>query len=182
MIIKTSVTIQGLLGTCRHVCRVLITKNLWHEVLVKSISTFFFIGYLPVAPGTFGSLAGVGLFYLLKEAGINPFIVTSGLIILGFLVAGKAEKLFAKKDPSFVVIDEVAGMLLSLLFLPAYDIKVIIIAFFYFRLLDIFKPFPAGRIEKMKGSLGLMGDDIVAAVYTNIILQLVLRLTFFKTS
>ncbi|MEK6728203.1 MAG: phosphatidylglycerophosphatase A [Candidatus Omnitrophota bacterium] len=154
----------------------------YSKILIKSISTFFFIGYLPVAPGTFGSLAGVGLFYLLKESGINPLIVTSGLIILGFLVTEKAEKLFAKKDPSFVVIDEVAGMFLSLLFLPVYDIKVLIIAFFYFRLIDTFKPFPAGRVEKMKGALGLMGDDIVAAVYTNIILQLVLRLTFFKTS
>lgn len=154
----------------------------YRKILVKSISTFFLIGYLPVAPGTFGSLAGVVLFYLLRESGINPFIVTSGLIILGFLVTAKAEKLFGKKDPSFVVIDEVAGMLLSLLFLPRYDIKVIIIAFLYFRLLDTFKPFPAGRVEKMKGALGLMGDDIVAAVYTNIILQLALRLNSFKTS
>jgi len=154
----------------------------YYKVLIKSISSFLFIGYLPVAPGTFGSLAGVAIFYLFKNSQLNLLIFTLGLLILGFLVSGKAEKVFGRNDPSCIVIDEVCGMLLSLLLLPYYAVWVVILAFFYFRLLDTLKPFPAGRVERMSGGLGLMGDDIVAAFYTNIILQIVLRLVSFKTS
>lgn len=154
----------------------------YRAILVKSLSTVFFIGYLPVAPGTFGSLAGLAIFYLFKNNTVNLFVVTLSLIILGFSVTKKTQEVFGRKDPSCVVIDEVCGMLISLLFLPYYGVKIAIIAFFYFRLLDTLKPFPIGRIEKMGGSLGLMWDDIAAGLYTNIILQVVLRFASFKTS
>lgn len=154
----------------------------YRKILIKSISTFFFIGYLPLAPGTFGSLAGVGIFFLFKGHDAGLVSVTLILIILGFFFNQKAEKIFNKKDPPCVVIDEVAGMLLGLLFLPYYDIKVITIAFLFFRILDTFKPYPVGRIERLKGSTGIMGDDLMAGLYTNIILQLVLRLASFKAS
>ncbi len=154
----------------------------YRKILIKSISTFFFIGYLPVAPGTFGSLAGVGVFYLFKGQSASPVFVTLFLIILGFIFSGKAEEIFNKKDPPYVVIDEVAGMLLGFLFLPYYDLKIIIIAFLFFRILDTFKPYPVGRIERIKGSAGIMGDDLIAGLYTNIILQLALRLVSFKIS
>jgi len=89
-----------------------------------------------------------------------------------------SEKLMRKKDPPCVVIDEVCGMLLGLLFVP-YDIKLVIIAFLIFRILDTLKPFPVGRLERLKGSLGIMTDDLVAGLYTNIILQAVVILTSF---
>lgn len=79
------------------------------------------------------------------------------------------------------MIDEVSGMLLSLIFLP-YDIKLVIIAFILFRILDTLKPYPLGRLQNLAGSIGIMSDDIVAGLYTNIILQVVLRLVSFKAS
>ena len=148
---------------------------------VKTLSTFFYLGYLPFIPGTFGSIAGVLIFFLINGSMPLYIILTSLLIISGFAVSAKAERIFNKKDAKYIVIDEVSGMLLALLFIPA-DLKVVIIGFFLFRILDTFKPYPAYIIQEFKGSLGVMGDDIAAGLYTNIILQVVVRLTFFKIS
>lgn len=150
------------------------------KIAVKVLATFLYVGYLPFIPGTFGSIAGVLLFYFLKGK-VFISIFTLSLTILGFLVAGKAEKIFNKKDARCIVIDEVCGMLLSLIFLP-YDIKLVIIAFFVFRILDALKPYPAGVFHNLRGSLGIMSDDIVAGLYTNLILQAVLRLPSFRIS
>jgi len=148
---------------------------------LKTLSTFFYIGYLPFIPGTFASIVGIFLFYLIKGNNFTYILFTLALMILGFLVAGRAEEIFNKKDARYIVIDEIVGMLLSLIFIP-YDIKLVIIAFIIFRILDALKPYPAGSLENLKGSLGVMGDDIIAGLYTNIILQIVLRLASLKTS
>ena len=151
------------------------------KLAIKTISSFFYIGYLPFIPGTFGSLAGLALFYLSKNNIQTHLLLVFIFIILGFLVTGKAERLLNIRDARCIVIDEVSGMLLSLIFIP-YDIRLVIIAFFLFRILDAFKPYPAGSLEKLKGSIGIMGDDIVAGLYTNIILQVVLRSISLKIS
>jgi phosphatidylglycerophosphatase A len=151
------------------------------KFLVKFVSTFFYIGYFPLIPGTAGSLAGVLIFLQIKNHLSAHILILGILLILGFLCSGRAEKLLGKKDPSCVVIDEVCGMLLSLLFLP-YSIKLAIIAFFIFRILDTLKPFPVGRLERLRGSPGIMCDDIFAGFYTNAILQAVVIFTSFKTS
>jgi phosphatidylglycerophosphatase A len=144
-------------------------------ILIKTAATFFGVGYLPFIPGTFGSLAGLALYFCIK--GNNPLYLLVLLIVClaGFVSCGRAEKAFGKKDPKYAVIDEVAGMLISLIFVP-YDLRWIIIGFLVFRLLDTLKPFPANRFQNMHGSLGIMGDDIVAGVYCNIVLQVVWRL------
>lgn len=149
--------------------------------LVSIITTFFYAGYLPFIPGTFGSLAGIGVYYLIKGRIVVYILVVSLLAVLGFVSAGQAERVFNAKDPKYVVIDEVVGMLLSLLFLP-YDLKVVIMGFFIFRLMDTLKPYPIGLIERLHGGKGIMGDDIMAGIYTNIILQAVLRLVSFTAS
>ncbi len=142
--------------------------------LVKTLSTFFFIGYLPLIPGTFGSIAGLLLFWL---SGANPafhLVILSALLFIGLAVAKDAEVIFGRKDSSRIVIDEVCGMLIALLFLPA-DIRVVITAFLLFRILDAFKAWPASKAEELPQGIGVMADDIVAGIYTNIILQVVLR-------
>jgi phosphatidylglycerophosphatase A len=149
--------------------------------LARLISTFFYVGYFPLIPGTAGSLAGLLIYFSVKNNLLTYILILSALLISGFLACGRVEELFKKKDPSNVVIDEVCGMLLSLLFLP-YDIKLVILAFIIFRILDTLKPCPIGRLERLKGSLGIMGDDIAAGIYTNIVLQAVVMLTSFKAS
>lgn len=149
--------------------------------MIKILASFFYTGYLPLIPGTYGSFAGVFLFYLIKG---NPlfcavlFLLTT---VTGFLVSGKAERIFNKKDCRYIVIDEVSGMLLSFIFVP-FELKWIIAGFFIFRLLDTLKPFPAGRLQNLEGSFGVMIDDVIAGLYTNIILQVVLRLVSFNAS
>lgn len=142
--------------------------------LIRFLSTFFFIGYLPFIPGTFGSLAAVAFFMLLYELGFSMLPATLFIIVIGLFVCGKCEFLAGRSDPPFIVIDEVSGMFLSLLFLP-YDYRILFLAFILFRILDTLKPYPANCFEKFKGGLGIMGDDIVAGLYVNIILQLVVR-------
>ena len=146
------------------------------DFLTKAIASVFFIGYLPFVPGTFGSLAGVGLFYLIKESGLPIYLLSIlCVMLLGLLTSGRVEKLLNKKDPSCVVVDEVMGMLIALSFMPP-DLRIIILGFIIFRILDTLKPFPAERLQHMHGALGIMGDDLAAGVYTNIILQVILKL------
>ena len=149
--------------------------------MIKILSTFFYIGYLPLIPGTFASITGVFLFYFLKDNLLIYIFSILSLLLIGILVGERAEEVFQRKDCPFIVIDEVLGMLLSLIFIP-YDIKLVIIAFVIFRILDTLKPYPASMLQNLKGGIGIMGDDIVAGLYTNIILQLALRLASFKIS
>lgn len=151
------------------------------DFFIKILSTSFYVGYLPLIPGTFGSLVGVFLFYLSRGSNFTYVLFTLGFIILGFLISGKAEKIFNKKDARCIVIDEITGMLLSLIFMP-YDLRLMIFAFIIFRLLDALKPYPAARLQNLSGSLGIMCDDIIAGLYTNIALQVVLRFASFRTS
>ena len=103
-------------------------------------------------------------------------------MILGFLLAGGTAKLFIRRDPPQIVIDEINGMLISFLALPLgqvampVDRLILIAGFVIFRILDVIKPYPANRFQRQQGSLGIMGDDIVAGIYTNLILRLVIFL------
>jgi len=148
---------------------------------VKILSTFFGIGYLPLISGTYASIAGLLIFILIGNMTAGYVLVTALVLGLGFAVCTKAERVFNQKDSRRIVIDEVSGMLVALLFLP-HDLKIAVLAFVIFRILDITKPYPANKLERLSGSLGVMLDDIMAGIYTNIILQLVLRLTSFKVS
>ncbi|MCX5697613.1 MAG: phosphatidylglycerophosphatase A [Candidatus Omnitrophica bacterium] len=142
--------------------------------LVKAVTTFFGVGYLPFMPGTFGSATGIILYYLLKSNLYAYLVVVLILLILGLLLGKEAENIFRRKDPPQVVIDEVAGMLISLAFLPS-SVMLVVVGFLLFRILDTLKPFPAGRIQDLHGGAGIMADDIVAGLYANIILQVVFR-------
>ncbi|MEA3329036.1 MAG: phosphatidylglycerophosphatase A [Candidatus Omnitrophota bacterium] len=141
------------------------------RTLIKLVASVFFIGYVPFIPGTAASLAGVGLYLLIKNSQIVYFIVTLVVICLGFLTAGWAERLFAKKDASQIVIDEVAGLLVAFWFV-AYEPVYLTAGFVIYRLFDWLKPYPLRRLEKIGGSSGIMLDDIGAGIYTNIILQI----------
>ena len=139
--------------------------------LAKAISTVFFIGYVPFAPGTFGSLAGLIFVWLFNPDFLWQIItITSGLII-GTLSAHTTEISLGEKDSKHIVVDEFIGYLVSIAFLPQTP-GYLIAAFLLFRFFDILKPTPIRNIERtVHGGLGIMLDDVAAGTVTNIILQ-----------
>lgn len=145
--------------------------------LAVFIATVGYCGYFPIAPGTVGSAAGL-VFYLLVWWTGSP-IVEVGLIV-GLFAAGVwagtiAERYFGGIDPGPIVVDEVVGMLITLAFIPV-GLSGAIAGFVLFRIYDVFKPYPAGRFERLHGGLGVMADDAMAAVYANITLRIVMWL------
>ncbi len=145
--------------------------------IIRSLATVFGIGYLPLMPGTFASIAGVFLYLLIRKTLIVYLALTALLIIIGFIVSGKAQGLFGKSDPRQVVIDELCGMLIVYIAVP-FSTSYVIIGFFIFRILDVLKLYPLDRLERLKGGWGIMLDDIAAAVFTNIILQILCHAHF----
>jgi len=140
------------------------------------IATGLGVGYAPLAPGTAGSLLGLALHALLYLAG-GPLAAVGGALaaaVLGFWAAGAAERHFGRRDPGQVVIDEVAGQMLTLAFLPL-TAGTAAAGFLLFRLLDILKPFPARRLEALPGASGIMADDLMVGLYANLLLQALVR-------
>lgn len=146
----------------------------------KLITTFFYLGYLPLIPGTFGSLASLFIYIGIRQ---NPYIlilVSCLIIILGFVLSGQTAAEFKRRDPPQIVIDEISGMLISFLALPACAVSgsfnrlTLILGFLFFRIFDSLKPYPANKVHRLGGSLGIMGDDIIAGIYTNLVLRAVL--------
>ena len=133
------------------------------------------MGYSPVAPGTAGSVVGLGLYAALSPLSTGLYVAAvGGLSVVVFWIADRAERLLGKHDDGRIVIDEVAGMLTSLAFLPA-RVDVALAAFVLFRLFDIWKPPPARRAEQLPGGIGIVMDDLVAGVYANLAGQLLWR-------
>ena len=131
----------------------------------------FGVGYLPLMPGTFGSMVGVAIFLLLRSWPLQVFFIAT-ITSLGIWAASRTERLLGLKDPGKVVVDEVAGQMIALLplaFLATGPWLVwVIVSFILFRLFDILKPYPAHRLEHLAGGFGIMMDDLVAGVYAAI--------------
>ena len=161
------------------------------------------VGYIKLAPGTWGSLVGVGLYLIWRcfglalfqvelahgwraeqleawrvEANIFAVLITSAV---GIWAAGRASLLLNKKDPQQVVIDEVAGQFIALMFLP-FDAAwwMILAGFFLFRLFDIWKPYPIDGMQELPGGFGVVVDDLVAGIYAAIVISLIaaVRISF----
>ncbi len=143
--------------------------------LAKLLATFFYVGDFPVAPGSAASVVGVLIYLCLLSSPVAYVFVTVLITAIGFFVCGRVERQLKKKDPSFIVIDEVAGILLALFLLPARW-PVIITAFFLFRAFDMFKLYPVNKFDDQDGSFGIMMDDLVAGLYTNITMHIAIRL------
>jgi len=139
-------------------------------VILKHIATLGFIGFFPVAPGTFSSLAALAFFILLKPSPFIHIIILSVIIPISIISSHHAEKSFNNKDSKHIVVDEFCGYLVSVFLVPfSYALA----AFILFRFFDILKPFPIRKIEHLlEGGIGIVADDIMAALYTNVILQI----------
>jgi len=140
------------------------------------IATGFYSGYLPKAPGTWGSLVGLFIFFLLHTLSLPAYLaVVAGLFLVGSFAAGEAEKIMDHKDPGLVVIDEIVGMLITMIAVGATPLTMAL-GFILFRIFDIAKPFPIGFIDqRFHGGLGIMLDDVMAGIYSLVILQLLLH-------
>jgi phosphatidylglycerophosphatase A len=156
------------------------------------------VGYLPVAPGTWGSAFGVGIYLLLHQALVlwftsngvfrwgvfseNTHVIFAAVLLVIVLVitlagvwaATRVERLQGSKDPGKVVIDEVAGQLITFLFIPYFSPWWVLVAgFFLFRAFDIWKPYPIRRLESLEAGLGIMADDVLAGLYAATVLALI---------
>jgi len=136
------------------------------------VATCGYLGYVPVAPGTFGSALGLAVFFAVRSA--ESVALEVGVILLVFVVGlwcgTIAEHHFGGIDPGPVVLDEVLGMLITLALLPV-SITGAIVGFVVFRVLDVVKPWPSAQFERLPGGLGVMADDAMAAIYGNLLMR-----------
>jgi phosphatidylglycerophosphatase A len=140
--------------------------------LAVFIATFAYSGYFPVAPGTMGSAAGLLVYLLVRWTGSVAVELTLivALFAVGVWAGTIAERYFGGIDPGPIVIDEVVGMLITLALVPV-GLSGALAGFFLFRVFDVIKPYPAARLERLHGGLGVMADDAMAAVYANLALR-----------
>ncbi len=163
------------------------------------------VGYLPLAPGTWGSLVGIGVYLLARGASIKFFfavglqrhfnllhvyygvivfelVVVFVIALIGTWAASRTEKLSDTKDPGKVVIDEVVGQFIALIPVPfvlGAAWWTAILAFVLFRFFDIVKPYPARKFEALESGLGIMADDIVAGVYAALVVAVAVVISWF---
>lgn len=145
--------------------------------IAVAIATALGFGRAPVAPGTFGSLPGLLLAWALFTAA-GPWAVVAGAAVVtgvGTWAAGRAARLWSAEDPGAVVVDEVAGQMVALFFLEPTG-AVLAASFVLFRVLDVVKPWPASRLERLPGGSGIMADDLAAGAIANLVLQVLVWL------
>ena len=141
----------------------------------EHISTIFGIGYAAYAPGTMGSLFGLLIYMFLKDFSLAFYVfVVVVLFIIGVFASDVIENIYGIKDPSFVIIDEVVGMLICFIAVP-YTPVVAIAGFLLFRAIDISKVPPLNILERLDGGFGIMIDDAVGGLMVNIILQVIVK-------
>ena len=134
--------------------------------LALLVATAGYVGLIPVAPGTWGSAVGVCLLLLVRgtgEAGAEALLLAV-VLAGGVWAASAAERLYGRPDPGAIVIDEVAGMLITLFWIPVTGVG-LLAGFLAFRVFDIVKPYPVGMAERLPAGWGVMADDVVAGLY-----------------
>lgn len=141
------------------------------------LSSGTYLGYIPLASGTFGTLWGLPIFFWLSAQSLwFQVLFIIGSIGLAILLAGQAEKIWNRKDPSQVVIDEIVGYLTAMAGMP-FSWTMAVSGFFIFRIMDVLKPFPIRKIDQgLPGGWGIVLDDVLAGVYSQIILRILVYL------
>ena len=164
------------------------------DVLALTLATCG-VGYMPVAPGTWGAAIGVGVYLLVRMASAQVFAVAVArgwsvppleafrttfmllmlivITVAGIWAASRAERLVGRKDPGMVVVDEVVGQLIAFVFVPfSAGLWAIVAGFLAFRVFDIWKPYPIRRLEALESGLGIMADDVLAGAYAATLMSL----------
>jgi len=141
--------------------------------LFMNIATGFGLGYAPFAPGTFGTMLALPIYFLLRQLPLPMYgAALTVLVLVAIAAAGAAEKILDRPDPGEVVIDEVVGMLVAMIAIPPHPVAWLL-AFGLFRFFDIVKPWPVGYIDRhFHGGLGIVMDDLAAGLYALAALQI----------
>ncbi len=142
--------------------------------IILAIATGLYVGKIPKAPGTWGSLAAFVPWYFVKDVDLlTYFFILVALFIIGFFTAGSTEKILDSPDSGSIVIDEILGMFITLLLAPAHPFAWVL-GFILFRIFDIAKPFPVSWFDQhIHGGIGIMMDDVIAGLYALISLQVI---------
>lgn len=141
------------------------------DLLSIVVATGLGSGYAPIAPGTAGSAVGLLLFWpLYTQPAVIQVAAVAILFVVGVVASTRVARGLGIEDPGIVVVDEVVGMWTSLLFLPLSPATAIA-GFVLFRIMDVFKPYPARQFESLPGGWGIMTDDLMAGIYANLLLR-----------
>ena len=146
--------------------------------IARATASVFYIGFIPGAPGTYGSLAAAAALYFIGLCvdWVHPAALLAGvgiITLIGVPASSVAGRKAGDDDPSFVVIDEVAGQALTFFCIP-FSVTNIILGFVAFRAFDIFKPWPIRKLERLPHGVGIMADDLLAGVYACAVLHIIL--------
>ena len=144
--------------------------------ITRVVGSAFGLGFLPIAPGTWGTLGTVAVAYLIP-AGVAWYVGTTLLFLVAcaatIILGTWAEQMTGKEDPGFIVLDEVAGTLVALASVTKPELWWFVGAFFVFRVFDVFKPWPCHRLEQLRGGFGILLDDLMAGFYTWVVLLVI---------
>ena len=145
------------------------------RVFAVAVATAGGAGFAPVAPGTWGALVGVGIYLLIRGWTLPAQVaLLAAITLVGVWASTQAERHFKREDPGQVVVDEVAGQLVTLIATGVSGLGVLV-GFGLFRAFDIIKPWPVRQCEAWHGGLGIMADDVMAGIYAHLVLQVLLR-------
>ena len=144
--------------------------------LIRFFATGFYIGEFPLFPGTWGTLPGLAICIFLFDVNVKyQILMTLAVIAISIYLASAAEKQLGH-DSKLIVIDEIAGIMVTLVFVPRVWYYYVL-GFVFFRAMDVLKPFPARQAESLPSGLGITTDDVMAGIYANLMLQVVIYFT-----
>jgi phosphatidylglycerophosphatase A len=143
--------------------------------VVILLATGCLVGYSPLVPGTTGTLVAIPIYFLLSRLSSLYYLgVLLGAIYVGIWASDRAEVFFQSRDCKYIVIDEIVGFLVAMFLIPP-TLRNILLGFVLFRAFDIIKPFPIRRVEeRVRGGYGVVLDDIIAGIYTNLVIHFLL--------
>ena len=156
-------------------------KLAFKEKIADFLASGFYVGKVPFAPGTIGTLVAIPIMLIYWPKGVGvQFLITTAIFLIGFwaatvIVGDTTGKDKSEIDPDFIVIDEIAGYMVAMIGIELTPIH-LLIAFVLFRIYDIFKPPPIKWFEKLPSGLGIMADDIIAGIYVLIIMHLIIKI------
>jgi phosphatidylglycerophosphatase A len=142
--------------------------------VITFLATGAYVGYLPIAPGTFGSLLAIPLLWWLGRARPAPSVLVAGLVlfsVLAMVICQRAGAEYADPDSGTIVLDEVCGMLVAGAWIVPTTLSLVLV-FLLFRVFDVLKPFPARYLDRhVRNGIGVVGDDLVAGLYANLLVR-----------